>query len=116
MSYLINPYYLLEEVFQSPTHHHRYSPIRVNENDQQIIINIDAPGFPKSDVSIEYTDNIVSISTASTDDKDPSYRPIHYQKQLPNIDFKKGTAELKDGVLTITLPILQPSVDTLRIS
>jgi len=88
-------------------------PVDIYETEEAIVLTADLPGVDASDVQTDLRDNLLTI-TAPTRSVEPSWKPVHqeypvghYLRQFrlgQQIDQAKITAELKDGVLTLTLP------------
>lgn len=71
---------------------------RINENNDTITLNLDVPGFEKKEISIDYKDDQLFIEAKSEERNE-----IKHQYTVRNIDIKKSTAELNNGVLTLKL-------------
>ncbi len=91
-------------------------PVDMIEENNNLIIKIDIPGFSKKNIKLSIHGNVLSIN-AKKDEEDISGTVIW--KQRPNIIDKKiklpmrikegeekvNSAKYADGVLTITIPI-----------
>jgi len=91
-------------------------PVDMIEENDNLIIKIDIPGFSKKNVKLSIHGNVLSIN-AKKDEEDISGTVIW--KQRPNIIDKKiklpmrikegeeevNSAKYAEGVLTITIPI-----------
>tara|TARA_Y100000588_G_C14141234_1_gene876165 strand:- start:801 stop:1283 length:483 start_codon:yes stop_codon:yes gene_type:complete len=88
------------------------------ENQQNIVIQMEVPGIKQDDIEVEITNhNIVKISGTRKQEQKLEHEHI-YQQEITYGQFKKSfklpkkinddaiTAEIKDGILTITLPII----------
>ncbi len=73
-----------------------------NETDNTIELEVDIPGFKKSEIEIDYKDNYLSIK-ATQKNKDDKSRQFERYFKIPNIDIKKSTANLINGVLNLSL-------------
>ncbi len=95
--------------------------INVIENDKEYSVEVAAPGMTKDDFKIQLGDNnelVISMEKKNEvkegDEKKYLRREFSYSKfeqalVLPdNVDASKIGANVKDGVLTITLPKLTP--------
>jgi HSP20 family protein len=88
-------------------------PVDIYETEEALVVTADLPGVDPSDVQTDLRDNLLTI-TAPTRPVDPKWKPLHqeypvghYLRQFrlgQQIDQTKISAELKDGVLTLTLP------------
>ena len=90
-------------------------PIDLHEENGNLIVTVDIPGFDKNDIKVSMNGNVLSISAEKKDDKNGrtimKQRPrvIDKKMRLP-IAVKEGeekvnTAKYIDGVLTIEIPI-----------
>lgn len=82
------------------THHHQ--PETVTESDSAVSLKLEVPGFDKSDIGIDYKDNQLRIHAKTSDDSNQR-REVKRQYTIRNIDIKKSSAELNNGILTLTL-------------
>ena len=90
-------------------------PIDLCEENNNLIVTIDIPGFDKSDIKVSMNGNVLSINAEKKDNKNG--RTI--MKQRPHVIDKKmrlpitveegeekvNSANYVDGVLTIEIPI-----------
>ncbi len=88
--------------------------IDVEENDDAYVISADLPGIQKDEVSIDMSDNHLTVSVShntSTEEEDKNY--IHRERSfssmarsiyLPDVEASKIEAKLDNGVLTVTAP------------
>lgn len=77
-------------------------------------IEASVPGLTKDQVSVEYIDEILTISGESqneTEDENRTYRELHRSKFSRSLrldpneyDVEKIDAEVKNGLLTVTIP------------
>jgi len=90
-------------------------PIDLHEENDNLIVTVDIPGFDKSDIKISMNGNVLSINAEKKDGKNGrtimKQRPrvIDKKMRLP-ITVKEGeekvnSAKYVDGVLTIEIPI-----------
>jgi len=90
-------------------------PIDLHEENGNLIVTVDIPGFDKSDIKVSMNSNVLSINAEKNGDANG--RPIMKQRpcvidkkmKLP-ITVKEGeekvnSAKYADGVLTIEIPI-----------
>jgi HSP20 family protein len=89
----------------------------VYETDNEIVVEAAVPGIPEKDVNITYEDGILRIKANSqeTDEKKSKKKTVHKQQRvvsfdymttLPrSVDINKISAEVTDGVVTVTAPI-----------
>jgi HSP20 family protein len=87
------------------------------DNGMEYVVKAEVPGLKKEDLNIEITENGIEISGETKmeqkeEDKDKGYlrrerRYASFYRSLPLPDAvlsDKAVAELKDGILTVTLP------------
>jgi len=90
-------------------------PIDLHEENDNLIVTVDIPGFDKSDIKVSMNANVLSINAEKKDVADGrtimKQRPrvIDKKMRLP-ITVKEGeekvnSAKYTDGVLTIEIPI-----------
>ena len=79
-----------------------HQPETVTESDSAISLTLEVPGFDKSDIGIDYKDNQLRIHAKTSDDSSQK-REVKRQYTIRNIDIKKSSAELNNGILTLTL-------------
>ena len=90
-------------------------PIDLHEENDNLIVTIDIPGFDKSDIKVSMNRNVLSINAEKKDNKNGrtimKQRPriIDKKMRLPIIvkegEEKVNSAKYVDGVLTIEIPI-----------
>jgi HSP20 family protein len=93
--------------------------VDIYENDKSLMLVADVSGATAEDVELDVRDNLLTI-TARTTPVDPRWRPLyqeyrvgHYLRQFrlgQQIDQNRIGAELKDGVLTLTLPKAESAI------
>ena len=90
-------------------------PIDLHEENNNLIVTVDIPGFDKNDIKLSMNGNVLSINAEKKDNKNG--RTI--MKQRPRVIDKKmrlpitveegeekvNSAKYVDGVLTIEIPI-----------
>ena len=90
-------------------------PIDLHEENDNLVVTVDIPGFDKNDIKVSMNGNVLSINAEKKDDKNGrtimKQRPrvIDKKMKLP-ITVKEGeekvnSAKYVDGVLTIEIPI-----------
>jgi HSP20 family protein len=92
----------------------------IREDKSTYTLKFDMPGVKKEDVKLELEGNQLTVSAErqeekTTEDKKSGYSEISYgsyqrSMTLPSaVDEKKADAKFENGVLTLTLPKVQPS-------
>ena len=90
-------------------------PIDLHEENDNLVVTVDIPGFVKNDIKVSMNGNVLSINAEKKDNKNGrtimNQRPrvIDKKMRLP-ITVKEGeekvnSAKYVDGVLTIEIPI-----------
>ena len=90
-------------------------PIDLHEENDNLIVIVDIPGFDKNDIKVSMNGNVLSINAEKKDEKNGRVimkqrpRVIDKKMRLP-ITVKEGeekvnSAKYADGVLTIEIPI-----------
>ena len=90
-------------------------PIDLHEENDNLIVTVDIPGFDKNDIKVSMNGNVLSINAEKKDEKNGRVimkqrpRVIDKKMRLP-ITVKEGeekvnSAKYADGVLTIEIPI-----------
>jgi HSP20 family protein len=100
-----------------------WSPtVDVCERAHEIVIFVEMPGVPRSDVQLAWTDGVLIISGIKRqmppDECTATYLCVertygHFSREITinvNVDYKGATAELKDGLMKIHLPKAKPQV------
>ena len=90
-------------------------PIDLHEENGNLIVTVDIPGFDKNDIKVSMNGNLLSINAEKKDNKNGrtimKQRPriIDKKMRLPITvkegDEKVNSAKYVDGVLTIEIPI-----------
>ena len=90
-------------------------PIDLHEENGNLIVTVDIPGFDKNDIKVSMNGNVLSINAEKKDNKNGrtimKQRPriIDKKMRLPIIvkegDEKVNSAKYVNGVLTIEIPI-----------
>lgn len=94
-----------------------FSPLTdVAEEDNKVIITTDLPGIEKENVELDLRDNVLVINAGKGKEEEAEKEEGYFRKErafmryyreipLPDGVTEEGaTAQLKNGVLTVTLP------------
>ncbi len=92
-----------------------YEPaVDIWENDQNLVLQADVPGVKKEDVEINLDQDVLTISGRVALDDYNGLRPVYSEFNVGNffrrfslgetIDQSSITADMEEGVLTVTLP------------
>jgi len=89
------------------------TPMDVVEDETSYCVTADVPGFERKNIKISLDDNILTIEGEKTEEKkEKNYiRKERYNSKFAktimlydDIDYDEINAELKNGILTLTLP------------
>jgi len=98
-------------------------PIDLHEENDNLIVTVDVPGFDKNDIKVSMNGNVLSINAEKKDAANGRIimkqrpRVIDKKMRLP-ITVKEGeekvnSAKYADGVLTIEIPITKKGKEIL---
>jgi HSP20 family protein len=91
----------------------RTVPVNVHEDKDNLYVSAELPGVARDDVNLELTDDVLSLRAtrkvpgAQTEAGAPEVQKVEFSRSfdLPYaVQADKVSAELKDGVLRLTLP------------
>jgi HSP20 family protein len=93
----------------------QYPALDVIEQDNDFVVTVDLPGVKKEDVTITFESNVLSISGSRKTIEVPEKARLllnelqsgDFSRSLrfrQDVDTSKMTAEMNNGLLTITLP------------
>jgi HSP20 family molecular chaperone IbpA len=90
-------------------------PIDLHEENDNLVVTVDIPGFSKNDIKVSMNGNVLSINAEKKDNKNGRIimkqrpRVIDKKMRLPITveegEEKVNSAKYVDGVLTIEIPI-----------
>jgi len=88
-------------------------PAQVTEEDARFVIRVEVPGIADKDVHVDLHDGVLTVSAERTVEVPAGYKPRRRERAAlrfsrsyalgDHVDPEKTTAELKDGVLTVSL-------------
>lgn len=89
--------------------------IDIKEKKDSVVVKAEVPGVAEEDIEVEITDNVMTISGEKKEEKEEEKAGYHYKEShtgsftrsftLPSeVAADKADAEMKNGVLTITIP------------
>ena len=85
----------------------RSIPVSVNEDKDTLQITAELPGVQRADVNVEIVDDVLSLSATRKQAGAEGEQTVSFAREfnLPYpVQADKISAELKDGVLRLTLP------------
>ncbi len=96
--------------------------VDLKEVDDSYLIEADLPGIKKEDIALQYANNYLTIIAKRHDSQDTNqdnylrrerrYGEFQRSFYIGNVQEDKADAEFKDGVLTITLPKKDKTIQT----
>lgn len=116
MEHMFRTFPALESRFGTGT----FSPLTdVAEEDDKVIVTTDLPGVDRENVELDLRDNVLVISAGKGKEeeaekegylrKERSFMRYYREIPLPDGVTEEGaSAQLKNGVLTVTLPKTKP--------
>ena len=110
---------LFEDSVITPKTSSAMPKIDIKETKNTIVVSAELPGIDENNVDIEIIDNIMTISGEKADEKVEEGEGYHYKEShsgafqrsfsLPtDVKAEKAEAEMKNGVLIITVPKMEP--------
>ena len=87
-------------------------PVDIYETEEGLVVMADLPGVAKKDLDVRVDNHVLTIQgrsahAATGDPVYQEYRLVHFFRQFEmsdKVDGTKITAELKHGILTLSLP------------
>ena len=90
-------------------------PLDISEGDKNVIVRASVPGFKPGDIDVEVQAGILTIKAAHNEEKEEKNERFYRRERrfssmsrrvaLPStVEDNKTNAELKDGVLTLSIP------------
>jgi HSP20 family protein len=98
----------------------RLPSLDVIDRDNEVFVRAELPGIDKKDLNISLTDNLLTIKGQSSSEKKEE-KGDYYRHEISSssfarsvtipaiVDSSKTVANLKDGILEITLPKVEAS-------
>jgi HSP20 family protein len=83
---------------------------RINEHEDRVELSIDVPGVKASDVSVNVENRVLTISGSRTVQDGNRSNALKFSRQFAldaTVDAERLSANLVDGVLTITAPKIE---------
>ncbi|MDZ7749025.1 MAG: Hsp20/alpha crystallin family protein [Halofilum sp. (in: g-proteobacteria)] len=117
-----DPFALLEGAFGGME---AFGNADLSETDEAYELQVDLPGMKKDDVSVDYSDGVLTISGERKDEREDKRKGYYlsersygaYQRSFrvpESVDHDNIAAQFNDGVLTITLPKTREAQQTSR--
>jgi HSP20 family protein len=89
-----------------------FEPVRlwdfdVQENDQEIVVRAEMPGFEENELDVQLSNNVLTIKaeTETKGDRQEEYRSFYRSVTLPSgVNAEKVQATYRNGVLELHVP------------
>ena len=93
----------------------------ISEKEKAIVVTAEVPGFKRDEIEVSLHDGVLTISAETSSEEEEKekgevIRRERYSGKLQrrlslgeNIDTQNLQAQLEDGVLTLTLPKMEPT-------
>jgi len=96
--------------------------VDIKEKENEYLIEADLPGYKKEDVTVDFNNNLLTISAAKSEEKEEKgenylrrerrYGSTSRSFTMDNVDVQKISAKFDNGVLSLTLPKILPTAET----
>ena len=87
------------------------SDFELYEQDDQFVLTIELPGYDREDISVNWYEGRLSVSAEHEDEARGRQRTYHRAFRVPKeIEPDEVDATYRNGVLEVTLPILEGAV------
>ncbi len=116
---------MMERFFEDPFFRSPFSmiseegtlPVDVSQTDKEVVVKADLPGFNKEDIDVQVHEGVLTIRANHTEEheekegqyyrRERAWGSVSRRVALPAMTDVDGTvdATLKDGVLTLRIPI-----------
>ena len=90
------------------------APLNVETDEKNVYLHCELPGLNKEDIKVEYKEGVLTISGEKKAETNQDRKGYHYHEisygqfsrsvNVGNVNFEKGKADYKNGVLQIQLP------------
>jgi HSP20 family protein len=97
-------------------------PIDIFEDENELVVKIDLPGYAKKDINLSLEEDILRIRAKKEPDEETRIGSIYYKQRPRQIDKSiilpistqdgtkvVGAAAYVDGVVTVRIPIAAPN-------
>jgi HSP20 family molecular chaperone IbpA len=125
MSYSSFPYYplstsnevnkLVDNIMKTYKIDNKQTQYVSHFTDTSAVYKISAPGYAKSDLSIDFVDDALHITSTTENDFGSKLDVKILVKHKKNFDFEKMSAVYLDGVLKLTVPLLKEQKNTFKV-
>ncbi|ERG89123.1 MAG: molecular chaperone, small heat shock protein [halophilic archaeon J07HX5] len=85
------------------------------EQDDEFVLSVELPGFDPSEITVAWDDGVLNIAADSEDPTRNQRRTHHQRFRFPkNVDDDGISAEYRNGILELRLPVETEAVATGR--
>lgn len=100
-----------------------YLASNIYETDKDIVVELQTPGFDKKDIKVSFQDGYLKIEGKSSEEKEEKNKNYwrkeikrgSFLKVIPipkEVDSKQAKASLTNGILKVTLPKIEKTIET----
>jgi HSP20 family protein len=77
------------------------------EEDDEFVLSVELPGFDPEEITVSWDDGVLNIAAEHEDDRREERKTYHRRFRFPkNIEDEDITAEYKNGILEVRLPVM----------
>jgi len=120
-----NPFSLLDNAFEGVTMDAGLGRADFSETQDAYLLQIDLPGVNKDAISVDYSDDMLTITAERADDHDANRKSVYLSERArgtcqrsfrvpESVERDQIAASFADGVLTVTLPKTEEAQKTSR--
>lgn len=90
-----------------------YAPSELSEEEKRFVLRVDVPGLTEKDVHVDFQDGALTVTAERSVEVPEGYAarrrertPLKFSRSFvvgDQVDPEKTTAEIKDGVLTVSM-------------
>jgi len=78
------------------------------EEDGEFVLTIDVPGFEPEEIDLAWDDGVLNVAAEHVDDERGRRKTYHRRFRFPkDVDEESIAARYENGVLEVTLPVLE---------
>jgi len=83
------------------------------EQDDEFVLTVELPGFDPAELTVSWDDGVLNVAGEHADETRGVRRTYHRRFRFPKrVDDEDIDAEYKNGILTVTLPVVTDDTTT----